>query len=680
MAAWVLLLSSLIAVLLLVFHSWRRRGVRATAAFFLSGILFGILRGNIIYYIIKLISGTGEGGKPYLPQSALVPGIGHASIQVVIGWIFAGYLAWTLSEYVLRRLKGWEGKLFPTVALAGLFLGAMSYCMEAVAMRVGWWYWDISTVNPLFGTVPITGVIAWVSVATDLLFPVLFIACSEYRRRPWRWLALLVFPLHMGVHALYNTVLYIDNYHVVMVLVLAGCAVFGRTRIETGMMRRVEGRKAGAGSMFVDLIPAIAVVIFLAVILRAGLLAAGDVTLAFTAIPLVVFALLSAPRIPMVVVTLCAAAGLAVWPFSGGRALYSFAPLLVFAAFYSIGRARERRVVASGWLAAVVVASGVFVVSEETQRSDIRRYIGLLKQARTAEARGYRDVARDYLDKALKIKFTDPGYLLSSIEFLLMLNEDRLEAVLPEAKKRFRSIMEMDPYWAAPRTEWVVFLMLDGQLDEAIKTSREIVTMQPGMASHHAILGYLLLRHGDLDEAEKELKRAVTLGTERDGVRANLDAIASAKANSDTVDLLDITAPETFSRLAGVLQRRSVKRANAGDVASGLKLIREAVHYQPHSARCRLTYAAMLAPEGGAVPQEAVRQCEMAARLEPDLLPARQTVVRLCVRLAREQNGRGGKDAARATLHRALPYADGQGIAEIGQMLQELDDAAEQPE
>ena len=678
MAALALLASSLVAVLLLVVHSWRRRGGRVTAAFFIPAFLFGVLRGNVIHVIILIISGTGEGGKPYLPQSRLLPDIGYASIQVVIGWMFAGYLAWTLSEYVLRRLRGWEGRLFPTVGLAALFMGAISYCMEAAAPRVGWWYWDISTVNPLFGRVPVTGVIAWVSIATDFLFPFLLITGSEYRRRPWRWLTLVVFPVHMTVHALYNTVSYIDNFHVVMILALAGLALFNRTRIETGLVRpRGEG-DAGAGARFVEVIPAIAVVTFLAVVLRAEVVAAGDVTLTFTAIPLVVFALLAWRRVPVVVVTVCAAAGLAVWPWFGLRALHAFAPLVVFTAFYSIDRVRRKRAVALAWLAAVVAAAGVFVASEESQRYDMRRYIRLLKEGRRAEAQGYRDVAQDCVDRALKIEFTDPGYLLQRVEFLLMLNQDRLEAVLPAAKEGLRTIIERDPEWATPRAEWVVFLMLDDRLDEAVGEGRTLVALQPGMASHHAVLGYLLLRRGELDEAEEELKAAAALGAVDDATRTNLALVASARARPDTVDLLDIAAPASFSRLAGVLETRGLERAAGGDVASALKLIRRAVHYDPRLAGIRNNYAAMLVRSGAPV-EQAIEQCEVAVRLNPRLDATRRNLVRLCLRLAADQTRTGRKDAARATLTRALPHASGPARAEVERLLRQLGPATDDP-
>ena len=701
------MLSSLTAVLLLVLHSWRRRGGAATAAFFIPGILFGIVRGNVVHAIMKFISGGASAGRPYVPQSPLLPDVGYASMQVVIGWIFAGYLAWTVSEYVLRRLK-LENRLFPTVALAGLFLGAISYCMETTAPRVGWWYWEISTVNAFFGRVPIAGIVAWFSIATDLLFPVLFIACSEYRGRWWRWLTLLVFPLHMGAHALYNTVPYIDNVHVVMILAVAALALFNRTRIETGQVgRRVEG-KGGVAAVLVDLIPAAAVGTFLAVILRADLLVLGDFRPALTAIPLVILLVLAVRGIPVVVVLILSAAGLLAWRWVGVRALYALVPLGVAAVFYSVEQARRRRAAACVWMAVVVILAGGFVTSQEIRRRKMIDFIRLLKHAGRAEAQGYKELARELTAEALRMEFTDAQALHDSMEFLSIVGGSNVESVRAEVRKRLQKVMQMDPEWTVPRVNWIANLLLDGRLDDAIEEARALVKVQPTVASHRAMLGYLLVRRGKLDEGEKELNAARDLRA-GDETRINLAVVAAVRgdrqkaadflnevlakdpghpvarfdlehltSDPETVkaDIKHLVPPKTFAPIGRRLDRSGLARAEAGDLTSAVKLLERAVHYAPRAAVIRSNYAAMLVRSGRPI-EEAIAQFETALRLDKGLLPARRNLVRLYVRLARRQIGENQTEAARKTLRRALPYAAGRALAEIRQMLQELGDAAE---
>ena len=705
MAAWVLFLSSLTALVLLVFHSWRRRGGRVTAAFFIPGILFGVLRGNVVHYIMVLLSDTGAATRPYLPQNPILPDIGHASIQVVIGWVFAGYLAWTLAEYVLRRVQ-LQKRLFPTVAFAALFMSAMSYCMETTATRVGWWYWEMSTVDRIFGHAPSAGILAWFSIATDLIFPVLFITCSAYRRRPWRWVALLVFPLHMVAHALYATVPFIDHVHDVMILALAALALFNRTRIETGFAEKPAETGRSVCSRLVDLIPAIAVGTFFIIMLRADLLVVGEFTLAFTAIPLFIFALLAVRRVPVVVAVIMSAAGLAAGRWVGFRALYAFAPVVLLWAFYSADRSRRGRLVALGWLLAVAALIGVQVTQGETRRFRLVRFVRLLKQAARAETRGYDEVARELRAQAFRMEFTDPVYLDRSIDYMFRVYAKNPEAVLPEVHKRLQRILQMDPRWALCRTNWIPLLVHEDRLEEAIAQARAVVGIQPTRAQHHSILGYLLLRRGDTAQAEKELDTALDLGAEDPETRVNLALVASvtgsvqkavdllnqvlaedpehpiARLNLEHLrsdpkrvkaDLVHLSAPGIFVQLGRLIDSQAGARAKAGDWSGAAQMMAKAVHYAPRDAGIRSNYGTALFQGGGAV-EEAVTQFEMAVQMDEGFLPARRKLVGLYVRLARRQIGENRKEAARKTLRRALPYADGKTLAEIQRMLAPLED------
>src|SRR5512136_1112007 len=99
MTSMMLGVGSAVSLVLLIAHSWRTRGRLVTLSFFGIGLLFGLLRCNTVWLIMQTLGGP-RALKPYLPQGDVLPEIGHASIQVAVGWVFALYLAWTISEAV----------------------------------------------------------------------------------------------------------------------------------------------------------------------------------------------------------------------------------------------------------------------------------------------------------------------------------------------------------------------------------------------------------------------------------------------------------------------------------------------------------------------------------------------------------------------------------------------------
>lgn len=702
MASLVLLVSSLAALALLVIHSISRRGGPVTAAFFIGGAVFGILRGNIVWAVCQYALGAGTGATPYLPQGRLLPHIGHESLQVVIGWLFAGYLAWTLSEFALRRI-GWQDRLFPTVALSALFMACIGYCMETTATRIGWWYWDFGTVNPYFGHVPLAGIAAWFSIATDFLFPTLLIACSQYRRSLWRWLTLLVFPLHMGAHALYNVVPWIDNVHVIMALLVVGLALFNRTRLETGRVERPAGRGPGVA----DFIPAIAVATFLAVILSADLLVIGDADLACTGIPLVIFALLAAPRIPLVLVAACAALGVGAWHWVGFRALYAFGPLVAFGVVLSLQRVKRALMAGVAWMTAALVLAGLFVAVEMKAECRMADYVRLLKEARNAERRGDDgSLARSFRDQALRMEFTDANDLWWTIRHLLAVNSDAPESSLPEVLRRYEAISRIDPRWTGPWLEWAGWLAADNELAGAIEKCRYAVSVEPTVGSHHAVLGYMLLRDGQVDDARKELTEAVDLGDEAAETRINLAVALGVRGGAREArsllarilagdpshpvarldldhldaapsrlraDLVHIAAPAMYDFLGFLMFTRADRSQHDGDIPSALRWAEAAAHYVPRSAEFRTNLCVFLAGTG--MLEDAVDQCELAAGLDGSQGSARRNLVALCLSLAEQQTGSGRNDAARSTLLRALPFASDGAQTEIRRRLSELPDS-----
>jgi len=191
-----LLIPSSLLLALLFAHSWKYRGRALTLGFFLASFVFGIIRGNLIYWIITRLLG-GE-SLPYLFVRPVIR-IWNASLQECVGWTFILYLSWSLSERILARRSEDPVPVLRLIGLACLVMGAASYAVEAVAAGVQWWVWAIPIKNPFFALVPFAGITAWISVGFDFLGPFLLLTGGALRRR-WAWLLLLLFPVHMLSH------------------------------------------------------------------------------------------------------------------------------------------------------------------------------------------------------------------------------------------------------------------------------------------------------------------------------------------------------------------------------------------------------------------------------------------------------------------------------------------------
>ncbi|MBN2287941.1 MAG: tetratricopeptide repeat protein, partial [Candidatus Glassbacteria bacterium] len=191
-----LLIPSSLLLALLFAHSWKYRGRALTVGFFLASFVFGIIRGNLIYWIITRV--LGGDSLPYLFVRPMVR-IWNASLQECVGWTFMLYLCWSLSERILARRGEDTVPVFRLAGLVCLLMGASAYAVEAVAAGVQWWVWVIPIRNPYFAAVPFAGITAWISVGFDFLMPFLLIAVAVPRRR-WAWLTVLIFPLHMLTH------------------------------------------------------------------------------------------------------------------------------------------------------------------------------------------------------------------------------------------------------------------------------------------------------------------------------------------------------------------------------------------------------------------------------------------------------------------------------------------------
>lgn len=187
----VLILSvpSLVILGLLVFHSLRTLPRSRAVAFWFSVLAYGILRGVALRWVID--HGLGA-SFPYAIRNPLFT-VFHVPAQEIAGWAIVVYIGWWLGSR-------FSPKLFPQIAWACVFLGAISWAVESAAIAAGWWHWTVPVTQPLFMNVPFIAIVDWFFVGTDFLLPFAVLTAPELRGRPARFVTLLAFPVHFAAH------------------------------------------------------------------------------------------------------------------------------------------------------------------------------------------------------------------------------------------------------------------------------------------------------------------------------------------------------------------------------------------------------------------------------------------------------------------------------------------------
>ena len=187
---------SLAVLALLLGHSARTLPRRRATSFWAGIAVYGFLRALSVRWITE--KGLGA-PVPYEIRDPLFPVLGVAP-QEVVGWAIVAYLGWWLGYRFAARAHSGRPRLYPQVAWASLFLGAISWAVEATAVAAGWWRWTLTASNPLFLGVPFIGIVDWFFVGVDFLLPFVVITAPALAGRPARFLTLLAFPVHFGAH------------------------------------------------------------------------------------------------------------------------------------------------------------------------------------------------------------------------------------------------------------------------------------------------------------------------------------------------------------------------------------------------------------------------------------------------------------------------------------------------
>jgi tetratricopeptide (TPR) repeat protein len=322
----VLMIPSSLLLALLFAHSWKYRGRALTLSFFLASFAFGIIRGNLIHWIITQVMGGSS--LPYLFVRPMIR-ILNASLQECVGWTFILYLSWSISERILARRGEDTVPVFRLLGLACLLMGAASYAVESVAAGVQWWVWVIPIKNPFFAAVPFAGITAWVSVGFDFLMPFLLISSRVLRSRA-SWLLALLFPLHMLTH-LKTTIITdwipLNSFEIWHWLMF--CAIFAGIALGGPGIKIPAPQKTGEFKPKLSYAVWVVTIGFLLVLAASHVFVIRGAKLLISLLPFVTIVLFVRPRYAVAsCLAGCLAYGLTVGTWS-----YSLAPLAVLAIF-----------------------------------------------------------------------------------------------------------------------------------------------------------------------------------------------------------------------------------------------------------------------------------------------------------------------------------------------------------
>lgn len=197
----VLAIPASVAFVCIVWHSAKMRGVRTTVAFFAALIGFGLLRGNLVYWITN--------GKPPYRFEMSVMTVGRTGVVEAMGWCIAVYISWSIAERLLAGRKPHEDNLLVQLLFSCSMMMGFALLMETAAGRMDWWHWSPPRgmkASPALRDVE-RGITEWFSVGFDFLTPWLLFTSARLKNRAWALLGLIPFPVHFGFHEIRRVVL-----------------------------------------------------------------------------------------------------------------------------------------------------------------------------------------------------------------------------------------------------------------------------------------------------------------------------------------------------------------------------------------------------------------------------------------------------------------------------------------
>ena len=493
----ILVLPAFCVLVGLIVHSLKFRGRRDTLYFFIAAALFGIIRGNVIWWITAVHF---QGKFPYVFQNRVM-GVYHDSFTADAGWIVCTYLGVFLAWRIADRIPWARGRVFALVSLSCLFNVGLAYAVESTAITMGWWEWTISTKSAVLRDVPLAGIEAWFSIGIDFLLPYLLI---RHVRRPgqwWPYLSLLIFPGHMLTHlsnqrvsALLPVVPYDIYYFLLFMAVLVLPFVSELRLARTFFPERALGRdKQGAPirgiKPFLERsIPFFGLGVVVGVLLFCDLVLHRNPSLLVAKIPLGLYTLLAVPALPPLAVLILAA----ILPVFLG--VFLLPPIMIPLFFFALrGRSLWPRRPWLRWayVAVPLVLTAWFYVWSHQRDEVDRRYWALIQNAKVVAATNPSGADQE-LVQAVNLK----PYSLPAHEARVMLafqtkNYDQAEAIL-------KHMLELRPISEEISANFGNLYLLRGNYDEAERWFKKALAINPQHAYSREMLQNLdRLRKGE---------------------------------------------------------------------------------------------------------------------------------------------------------------------------------------
>ena len=514
MKTLLLFVPSAVAIATLMWHAWSYRGRRIALSFFISAFLFGVVRGNVIHWITVESQG---GVMPYVFTQPVVQ-IFSASLQAVIGWIFALYVSWWLAERVLARIPALKGDLMATVGMACVGMAAVGYGVEGGAAAAGWWLWSIPTYNRFFVGVPTVGIAEWFAVGFEFFIPYFLAFCTPYRRRVWAHALWGVFLFHMFLHLFSEPISPAIPtqpfvlWHWISILTLGALALTsaGSTTVETAESKHGSRHEL----MWV------CIGLFTAVMVVAQVGIGGRPDMLISLIPLCLLCLMAFPKVSMPWIL---ASAVIAWVVEGFGTGFVAAP--VAAVLFLQGRAQwgGKRLFRVGVVALFVgIGLGVYRSGVVLSRQ-CEAYMLHLEQAA-------RHAGNDRMDLAAREQAVADALAPGDVEAYLQIGYalDR-RGFLGLAIAQFRKALELEPTLFTAHFDLGMALERFRDMAGAEAAFRRSIELAPRFYDGHVQLGTLFLNQGRTDSAQAYFERAIQIDPTHPDARRGLQFIRNLK-------------------------------------------------------------------------------------------------------------------------------------------------------
>lgn len=182
----------LVSIVLLIVHSYFKRGFRLTFNFFLFALIAALRKEIGTFFGSESLMLKGS---PFFFPDTSLPFL-ISFLTVIFGWMFTFYIACSLAERITDKFTYFNNKIFPTLLFAGIIAASISYAVETVGVNMGWWRWkfyDNRFSNFLVGDAHFFAMEAWFYFTIHFLAAYFLIECSRFKKISWKCLFFFVY-------------------------------------------------------------------------------------------------------------------------------------------------------------------------------------------------------------------------------------------------------------------------------------------------------------------------------------------------------------------------------------------------------------------------------------------------------------------------------------------------------